>query len=116
MEEKRKHPRVKTENALSYEGVDETGFKTEQGMGKTLDISQGGLLMETPVPVDAKFILLTSLDAKEEPIQIKGKIVFFRETEAKTFHTGIRFIETNKRIRAIIKEMAKVFNLQKEKQ
>ncbi len=92
MEEKRKHPKFKTENALSYGGIDENGFKIERGMGKTLDISQGGLLMETPVPVEAKFILLTSLDIKEELIQIKGKVVFFREAEAKTFHTGIRFI------------------------
>ena len=74
MEERRMHPRVKTENLLSYEGLDESGTKTERGMGKTLDISQGGLLMETSVPVEAKFILLMSLDIKEELIKIDGLV------------------------------------------
>ena len=109
MKEKRKNPRLKTENLLSYEGVDGSGNRTDRGMGKTLDISHGGLLMETAVPVEATFILLMSLDIKEEPIKIKGKVVYSREAEANTFHTGVRFIETNERINAIIKEMIRDF-------
>jgi hypothetical protein len=109
LKEKRKNPRIKTENLLSYEGVDGTGSRIEHGMGKTLDISQGGLLMETSVPVEAKFILLMSLDIKEEIIKIKGKVAYSREAEAKKFHTGVRFIGNNERINAIIKEMIKDF-------
>ena len=107
MKENRKKPRLKTENLLSYEGVDGSGNRAEQGMGKTLDISHGGLLMETAVPVEAKFILLMSLDIKEEPIKIKAKVIYSREAEVNLFHTGVRFIETNDRIDAIIKEMIK---------
>ena len=105
MKEKRRYPRIKTENLLSYEGIDENGNQAERGMGKTLDISQGGLLMEAAVPVEAKFVLLMSLDIKEEPIKIKGKVVYSREAEAKIFHTGVRFIETTEKINTFIKGM-----------
>ena len=115
MEEKRKYPRFDTENGLAYEAIDKEGFKTQHGMGKTLDISQGGLLMETPVPVRGKFILLTSLNAEEELIQIKGERVFFKKVDDKVFHTGIRFVETDKKIRSVIHDMITVFCLQKGK-
>jgi len=115
VEENRNNPRIKTENLLSYEGIDESGSQIERGMGKALDISYGGLLMETSVFVAAKFMLLMSLDIKEEPIKIKGKVVYSREAEAKAFYTGVRFIETNERINAIIKEMIKDFIYRKKR-
>ena len=109
MVDKRKHPRIKAENLLSYEGIDEHGNRVEKGMGKTLDLSQGGLLMETPVTISTAFILLIALNMNDEPIDIKGRVVYSTESEEKTFHTGIRFVETNESINGIIKEMIKNF-------
>ncbi len=107
MEEKRTYPRLKTENLLSYEGIDENGDTIEHGMGKTVDISRSGLLMETPVPVNAKFVLLMSLNLLEELIKIKGRVVYSREAEEKAFQTGVRFMETGERADKVIKEMIK---------
>ena len=109
MDEQRKHYRSKTVNLLSYVCIDDDGFPLDQGMGKILDISQGGLLMETKVPIEAKFILLISFDIKEELIKLKGKVVYCREAEPKTFHTGVSFVETDKRIRENVTAMIKVF-------
>jgi hypothetical protein len=109
MEEQRKYYRAKTVNLLSYECIDDDGNPLNQGMGKVLDISQGGLLMETKVPIDGKYILLTSLDIKEKPVKIKGKFVYCREVEQKNFHTGIHFIETDERIREIVAAMIRAF-------
>jgi c-di-GMP-binding flagellar brake protein YcgR len=109
MKEQRRHFRAKTVNLLSYECVDKDGFRLTQGMGRILDISQGGLLMETRVSIEAKYILLMSLDIKEELIKIKGEVVYCREPEPKTFHTGVRFIETSEKIRETVAAMIKVF-------
>ena len=109
MEEQRKYYRAKTVNLLLYECIDKDGNPLNQGMGRILDISKGGLLMETKVPIEAEYIRIESLDIKEEPIKSKGKFVYCRETEPKTFHTGVRFTETDERIREVVAAMIKAF-------
>ena len=109
MEEKRKYYRAKTVNLISYECMDENGSPSNQGMGKILDISKGGLLMETNVLIQAKYIVLASMDSKEELLKIKGEIVYSREVKPKIFHTGVRFVEKDERIREIVTAMIKAF-------
>ncbi len=109
MQERRKNQRVKTVNLLSYACFDKASKPLEQGTGKTLNMSLGGLLMETHVPVQAKYILLMAINLKEELIEIKGKVVFCKESESKTFHTGIRFTEKNEKIRGIVTDMLRFF-------
>jgi len=109
VKENRRHARVKTVNLLSYVCIDESSNPLDQGMGKTLDISKGGLLMETGVPVEAKFVLLMSMNLREELIQIKGKVIYCRQEDPGVFHTGIRFIETNEKINEVVADMIRVF-------
>lgn len=113
MVEKRTNNRVKTVNLLSYVALDENGKPLEKGKGKTLDISIGGLKMITKNPINAKYILLMTIDIKNELIKIKGKVVYCIEEIPKTFQIGIRFVENNEKIRATIVDMIKVFNRQK---
>jgi hypothetical protein len=94
---------------LTYVSFDEDRKPLEQGMGETLDIGLGGLLMETIVPIKAQYILLQTINIKEELIKIKGKVVFCREAKPKTFHTGIHFIEKDERIIEIVTDMLKCF-------
>ena len=109
VEEKRKYARVRTVNLISYVCIDESSNPLDQGMGKTLDISKGGLLMETGIPVEAKFVLLMSMNLKEELIQVKGRVVYCRQEEPGVFHTGIRFIEANEKINEVVADMIRVF-------
>jgi len=109
MEEKRRHYRAKTVNLISYECVDENGSPWNQGMGRILDISKGGLLMETEALIQAKYVLLLSTDVEEELIKIKGEIIYSRNKKPKVFHTGIRFIEKDEKIREIVKTLIKAF-------
>jgi len=107
--ERRKHPRATSVNILSYVSFDEDRKPLEQGMGETLDIGLGGLLMETIVPIEAQYILLQTINIREELIKIKGEVVFCREAKPKTFHTGVHFIEKNERIIEIVTDMLKCF-------
>lgn len=109
LKEKRKYARVTTVNLISYVCIDESSNPLDQGMGKTVDISKGGLLMETGVAVKAKYILLMSMNLREELIQIKGKVIYCRQQEPGVFHTGIRFIETNEKINEVVADMIRVF-------
>jgi len=115
MQEKRKHQRVETVNLLSYVSLDEEGKPTDQGMGKTLNISQGGLLLETKVPIESKFIMLMAIDIKDELVKIRGRVVYSKQETPQIFHSGVRFKESNERIREIVVEMVRVFNRHKNK-
>ena len=115
MQERRENQRVKTVNLLSYVSLNVKGKPTDQGMGKTLDISQGGLLLETKVPIEAKYIMLMAIDINDELVKIRGRIVYSRQVEPKVYHSGVRFKETNEKIREIVVAMVRVFNMYKGK-
>ena len=51
--EKRKHPRVNALN-LSYICLDEDQQVIKQGMGRTLNVSESGILLETHFPIEAR--------------------------------------------------------------
>ena len=108
VEEKRKTPRVKSVKLMSYVCFDEEGNPSEQGMGNTLDISLGGLLLETTVPIEAQDILLQATSSREELIEIKGRVVYSRESEPKKNYTGISFAEKPERIRDIVVSLIKL--------
>ncbi len=107
--ENRKYPRVMSDNLLSYVCFDEDQTPLEQGMGKNLNVGLGGLLMETKVPLGGQDVLLMAINIKEELIKIKGKVIFCKESGPNIFNTGIRFIETNERIREIVGDMLRFY-------
>ncbi len=113
--ERRKHKRVKTINLLSYECIDESNIPLEQGMGRILDISQGGLYLETRTLIESKKILLSTNDNKEDLMDVEGKVIYSERTGHETFHTGIEFHVDDEKARRFVVELIKVFNVQKNR-
>ena len=105
---KRKNPRVKTSNGVSYICIDENGNEIEQGMGRAIDISLGGILIETSVRIESKYILLATIDLKGNLIEIRGKVANSKKIESGEFLNGIQFLETPERQIKIIAEFIKV--------
>jgi len=114
-EEKRKHHRVKTDNLVSYACLDEEGGELAQGIGRALDISKGGVLLESHTPIESDRILLTSVDVNNELMEITGEIAYCKESGPGLFQTGIRFLENDEKIRHIVINLIKVYNLQKNR-
>ena len=111
--EKRQYQRVSTLNLLYYVCLDENGSHLEQGMGKTLDISQGGLLMETHIQIEARYIMLLALGFEEELVDIKGEVAYSRQNEAGMYESGVKFLETNEKITHIVEELINDFKKKK---
>jgi hypothetical protein len=107
--EKRKHPRVKTHNLVSYVCIDDSGNEIDEGMGRAIDISIGGILIETHDPIESHDILLMAIGIKDELIDIKGKVVYCRAEDSEMFRTGIQFLETNEKIRLIVTSLIKTY-------
>jgi hypothetical protein len=89
--DQRKWARVETCNLISYTCLDETGLALKQGMGRALDVSQDGLLLECGAPIESEIISLLSADAEERLIEIRGEVVHSRRIETGNYHVGIRF-------------------------
>jgi len=111
--DRRQYRRVKILNLLAYECMDEDDNQLERGMGRVLDISQRGLLLETRNLIESKNILLSASGVQEDLIDIKGKVVYSKYSEYETCHTGVEFFENNEQTHQFVVELIKAFNVQK---
>ena len=91
-ENKRKQQRIPSLN-LSYICLDENNNIVKQGMGRTLNISESGILLETHFPIESKYLVLMTIALKEDLLEIKGKPIHSRSNETGEFEIGIEFLE-----------------------
>lgn len=87
--EKRKYPRVQIHNLISYVCLGEDGQPITRLMGSALDISQGGLLLETTQQIEPGNGILITTDEQDRIVEIKGKAAYCRETGSGKFYIGI---------------------------
>ena len=65
LKNKRKHQRFASLN-LSYVCLDENNNVVTQGMGRTLNISESGILLETNFPIELKYLVLLTIGLEED--------------------------------------------------
>lgn len=105
--DRRQYPGFKTSNLISYVCLDSSGNEISQGMGKGIDVSSSGILIETHKPIKSQDISLMVIGIEDEVIYIKGNIIYCRAEDSGMFRTVIKFLETNERIRLFVKNMIK---------
>ena len=109
---KRLHSRIDSLNLLSYSCTDETGQVVIQGMGRTLNVSQGGILLETHVQIDLSYIISLTIGFKEELVDINGKVVRSTPGKGDYYESGIKFHDMDKAALQVLKKYIKAFNEQ----
>ena len=87
--ERRKHPRFKTNDPISYVCIDNNGNRIKEGKGKAINVSKGGILLETRESFEWQDILLLTIDVKDQSVSIKGKVVYCNTYDSEMFQTGI---------------------------
>jgi len=87
----RAHPRVETCNLISFQCIDAAGKTVRQGMGKALDVSKNGLMLESSLPVESEYVSLMSTDPDNRLIEIVGKVTYSRRARTGGYKTGIQF-------------------------
>ena len=110
--ERRHHPRISALNLISYNCIDETEQIVAQGMGRTLNVSEGGILLETHSPIDPKNAIALAIGLEDELIDIKGKIVFSMAGKDEKYEAGIEFFEMQDSTLDILKKFIKAFSEQ----
>jgi c-di-GMP-binding flagellar brake protein YcgR len=92
---KRKHERIRSLN-LSYLCLDEDNNIVKQGMGRTLNISETGILLETHFPIESKHTIQLTISLEEDLLDITGKAVHVRSINGGKYQIGIQFIDLDK--------------------
>jgi hypothetical protein len=87
-----RHKRLETLNLVSLSHKDPNGRVYMEVVGRTLDLSEGGILLECsqPVPSENNEVEVI-LGIKEHVIQITGEIVHMRELDDENMGLGIAF-------------------------
>ena len=109
MEEHRKHRRIHSTNLLNYVCLDEEGNGFAQGMGRTLNVSESGILLETHAPMDPKTIVSLTIGMEEEIIEIKGTTIYSQKNEAGSFETGIEFVDIQAAELTVLQKFVQAF-------
>ena len=95
MKERRRRPRIDSLNLVAYACLDEQENVVQRGMGRTLNISELGILLETYHPLETKYVLLIDIGIEDDLVDLKGRVVHFRVNEEKRNETGIEFSEVD---------------------
>ena len=88
----RKHERIQSLN-LSYLCLDEDNNIVKQGMGRTLNISESGILLETHFPIEFKYTVQLTISLEENLLDIIGKPIHAKTIEGGKFQIGIQFTD-----------------------
>ena len=108
--EKRKHHRIKTQNLISYFSLDKTGKMISHGMGIAMDLSLGGILLQTAEAIDSNIVALSATDRKKSIIEVKGKLAYSKKTSIGTYFSGIKFIGLEMQVKKFIVNLIKEYN------
>ena len=108
--EQRHCPRIQALNLISYSCIGESENIESQGMGRTLNISEEGILLETYVPIDPKSSIALSIGLEDELINIKGQIIYSQPGKNEKFESGIQFLEIDESTVEILRKYIKAFS------
>ena len=111
-EERRKSGRIDSLN-LSYLLVDsDKGEAQKQTMGRTLNVSEDGIRLETHIPVDVGSQVMVSIGLEDDVVDISGKAVHSSKNEGGKYELGIEFMDINDAAEKILKAFIKAFRQQ----
>jgi hypothetical protein len=82
------------------------------GLGIALDISKGGILIETPCFVEAGPIVLAAIDRENHFVEVKGKLIYCVKESTEMYRCGIEFVGINERVAYFIANLIKNHNYQ----
>ena len=107
--DQRKSPRVESPNLLTYVCLDKDHKMVGQGMGRTLNVSEGGILLETHITIDPEYIVLLDIAMEDDLMQFKGKIAHIKKREDGKFESGVAFIDLDEEKTQFLKQYVAIF-------
>ena len=112
--DRRKHRRIRTFSLISHFSVDQNDKIIAQGLSKALDISRGGILLETSEPIETGIISLTAMDKDSNLIEVKGKLIYSKKDASGLYHAGIEFMGSDLQVENFVRKLIKEYYYRKK--
>ncbi len=112
--ERRRFIRPEALNLLDYLVVDEQGRQGEYSMGRTLNVSEGGILMETHIPLPIGQQVMITLGLEDGLVDVMGRIVY-ATYNAGRHQNGIEFFHVADNDKKTLDRYVKEFHKQYKK-
>ena len=110
---RRKHKRLKTRNLIYHLTYDIRGKIISQGLSKALNISKGGMLLETPEPIEKGLLSLMATDEKNNLIEIDGNLVYCKKTSTGRHRSGVSFLASDEEATTFVTKLIKEYNFRR---
>lgn len=107
--EKRGHYRINSQNLLNYACYDDQDNLVKQGMGRTLNVSETGILLETHVELEAGSRTELTIGLEEDLVTIQGRIVYVKSGQEGKFESGIHFFDIDAKAHEVLKKYIQAF-------
>ncbi len=107
--ERRRYIRPEALNLLDYLVVDDQGRQGEYSMARTLNVSKGGILMETHRQLPKGQQVMITLGLQERLIDVMGRIVYVVGTAGR-FHSGIEFFHLSDADKKVLDQYVNAFH------
>lgn len=108
--EKRNHPRIETQNIVTYFLYDEKGKKVDEGKGFTKNLSLSGVLLVTDKPLPGMYIILMTIDLLGNKVKVRGIVAHTRKnSNSNLYLSGIKFSGNEDQSREAIVVFVKVY-------
>ncbi len=109
LNERRRHIRIDSFN-LSYVSVDENGSIVNEGIGRTLNVSESGILLETNFQTSLAQAVSLTIAFEENLIDLKGKFIHCQAFGNGLFQTGVEFIDVDDSAKTMLKRYILMFH------
>lgn len=101
MKEQRKFIRHDVRHLIDFSTTDLHGERTSHQMGRVLDISMGGLRIETPIDLEVKTRLEITAGIEEDLVDLVG-LVTHSNKNANRYVAGVKVLSISQENRAAI--------------
>jgi len=106
--EQRMYIRLDSLNLLDYLIIDKHGMQTTHSMGRTLDISENGLKLETHDKISQGDTIILTIGLEEDLIDLMAEVTHV-EKAADQYHSGIEFVDISDDGRRIFSKYTAAF-------
>ncbi len=114
-EDRRKHVRVETSNLISYESIDKDDEIVFNSMGRAINVSRSGIMLEIAHLIAAEYVSLMTVDLDNNLIQLKGQLIYCRKTDSGLYQAGFRFAGSEQETAKFAVKLIKLYHFWKHK-
>ncbi len=108
-QQRRKAERKDSLNFLDFVVVDKGGEVLNQGLGRTLNVSEDGLLLDTHIPLLPGELLRINIGLADDLAELTGRVIHMEPAVEERYHAGIEFSDIDAEEKRVFRKYLEAF-------